>query len=148
MERPAGKPNDAPIGSIDQIGVVVRDVDRCVEYYETFFGKGTFAVVEGEAPATLADGREIMVKGKLALAQLGPIQLELIEIKEGPSVHVDFLERNGEGIHHLGVYVSDIDGEIEKFRQKGIGVLQRGQGLRRYAYMDTKPIILEFIENV
>ncbi len=88
-----------------------------------------------------------MITGRLAFAQLGPIQIELIQIKEGKSVHLDFLETRGEGLHHLGMYVADFDKRLEAFREKGIGILQRGQGMRRYAYLDTKPIILELIES-
>lgn len=138
---------DPLFGRIDQVGVVVRSVDETIRNYEPIFGKDAFVVVEGEAPATLGDGREIMIKGKLAFLQLGEVQLELIEIKDGPSVHVDFLERCGEGIHHVGVYVPDFDKRLEEFRTRGIGILQQGQGARRYAYMDTKPVILEFIEQ-
>ncbi len=132
---------------VDQIGVVVRDVDACIRAYEKILGEGAFVSIEGEEPAILGDGREIMIRGKLAFAQLGPVQLELIEIKGGPSIHVEFLETNGEGIHHIGVYVSDFDERLEKFRKLGVNVLQQGKGMRRYAYLDTKPIMLELIEN-
>ena len=132
---------------VDQIGVVVRDIDECVRNYEKIFGRDSFVTVEGEEPAVLGDGREVMIKGKLAFAQLGPVQLELIEIKGGPSIHVEFLENNGEGIHHIGVYVPDFDERIEKYRAMGINVLQQGKGMRRYAYLDTKPVMLELIEG-
>jgi len=131
---------------VDQIGVVVRNVDACIREYEKILGKDAFVTIEGEEPAVLGDGREIMIQGKLAFAQLGPTQLELIEIKGGPSIHVDFLEKHGEGIHHIGVYVPDFDDRLEKYRQMGINVLQQGKGIRRYAYLDTKPIMLELIE--
>lgn len=147
MAEPEGKASDPLFGRVDQIGIVVRDVDECVKHYEKFFGEGTFVVVEGEGPATLADGREVLITGKLAFAQLGPIQIELIQIKEGPSVHVDFLENRGEGIHHIAIHVSDFDERLKRFRQQGIEILQQGRGMHRYAYMDTKPIILELIES-
>jgi hypothetical protein len=133
-------------GRVDQVGIVVRDVDSSVKEYEKFFGEGSFAVFEGEQPAILGDGREIMIKGRLAFAQLGDVQVELIQILEGPSIHVDFLEQNGEGIHHVGVYTPTFDSDLEGFEKKGIGILQQGTGIRRYAYMDTKPFILELIE--
>ena len=133
-------------GKVDQVGIVVRDAGESAKYYEQFFGTDAFVFMEAEAQAVLADGREIDIKGKLGFAQLGSIQIELIEIKEGPSIHVDFLEKNGEGIHHIGVYTPDLDRDIARFKEKGIGVLQEGAGGMRYAYMDTKPFILELIE--
>ncbi|GAB4339983.1 MAG: VOC family protein [Candidatus Abyssubacteria bacterium] len=142
------EPNKPVFEKVDQIGIVVRDVDECVKHYEQFLGEGAFSVVEGEAPSILGDGREVMIKGKLAFAQVGPIQLELIEIRQGPSLHLNFLEKQGEGIHHLGMYTSTFDKDVEEFRKRGVGILQQGQSLRRYAYMDTKPFVLELIENV
>ena len=133
-------------GRVDQVGIVVRDVDASVKEYEKFFGEGSFFTIEGEQPALLGDGREIMIKGKLAFAQLGDVQVELIQILEGPSIHVDFLEQNGEGIHHVAVYTSNFDKDLEGYKEKGVGVLQQGTGVRRYAYMDTRPFILELIE--
>ena len=147
MEQSEGKPNASIFQRVDQIGVVVRDVDECVRNYEKIFGKESFSVIEGEEPAVLGDGREITIKGRLAFAQLGAVQLELIQIIEGPSIHVDFLETNGEGIHHVGMYVPDFDERVEGFKKMGIQVLQQGKGMRRYAYMDTKPVMLELIEN-
>jgi hypothetical protein len=101
MEQPENMPNVPLVGAINQIGIVVRDVDECVKNYEKFFGEGSFTVMEGEASATLADGREVNIKGKLAFAQLGPVQVELIEIKEGPSI-TPISEEHGE-VHHVAV---------------------------------------------
>ena len=115
--------NDSLFGRIDQVGIVVRSVDETIRNYEPIFGKDVFVTVEGEAPATLGDGREVMIKGKLGFLQLGEVQLELIEIKDGPSIHVDFLERYGEGIHHVAMYVTDFDEKLEEFQKKGIGIL-------------------------
>ena len=147
MDTTSTQSSDQLFTSITQVGIVVRDVDECVSNYEKIFGKDSFVVVEGEGEATLADGRDVTIKGKLGFCQLGPIQLELIQILDGQSCHVDFLRENGEGIHHVATEVTDLDKEIEKYREQGIGLLQRGRSLRRYAYMDTKPIILELIEN-
>jgi catechol 2,3-dioxygenase-like lactoylglutathione lyase family enzyme len=137
---------DSLFERVDQIGVVVRDLDECVRTYEKVLGENAFVTVEGEEPAVLAGKREVIIRGKLAFAQLGSVQLELIEIKDGPSIHLDFLEKNGEGIHHVGILVSDFDARLKEFRDRGIDILQQGKGMRRYAYLDTKPIMLELIE--
>ena len=147
MEQGNSTAGDRLFSEVTQVGIVVKDVDDAIGNLEKVLGKDSFVVVEGEGQATLADGRDVTITGKLAFCQLGPVQLELIQILEGESCHLDFLEKNGDGIHHIATEVSDLDKEIERFRERGIGVLQRGQGLRRYAYVDTKPIILELIEN-
>jgi methylmalonyl-CoA/ethylmalonyl-CoA epimerase len=148
MELPADIASQKyPFTTVDQVGIVVRDVEATARVYEAFLGEGAFNIVEGEAPAVLADGRETMIKGRLGFAHLSSLQIELIQILDGESVHVDWLEKNGEGIHHLGRYTSTFDEDLEKFRKLGIGILQRGQGMRRYVYLDTRPFILELIEN-
>lgn len=138
---------DSLFGRVDQVGVVVGDAEKSAKYYEKFFGVDSFVFMEADATAILGDGREITIRGKLGFAQLGQVQIELIEIISGPSIHVDFLEKNGEGIHHIGIYTSDLDGDIVRFKEKGINVLQEGIGAIRYAYMDTKPFILELIDQ-
>ena len=147
MEQENNKPDEPLFTNITQVGVVVHDVDESISQYEKIFGKDSFVVVEGEGTARLADGSDVTVNGKLAFLQLGPVQLELIQILEGETCHVDFLKENGEGIHHIATEVSNLDEEIERFRAKGIEVLQRGVGMRNWAYMDTKPLILELIET-
>ncbi len=146
MESPQNL-NPALFPGVDQIGIVVRDVEATARAYEAFFGEGAFNIIEGEAPATLGDGRTTHIRGRLGFAHLGPLQIELIQILEGESVHVDYLKQHGEGIHHLGRYTSTFDQDLENFRKAGVQVLQQGQGLRRYAYLDTKPFVLELIEN-
>lgn len=142
------KKQDEPLfTNVTQVGVVVKDVDETIRQYEKIFGKDAFVVAEGEGTARLADGSDATVKGKLAFLQLGPVQIELIQILDGETCHVEFLKESGEGIHHIATEVRNLDEEIEKFRARGIEVLQRGVGMRNWAYMDTKPLILELIET-
>ena len=125
---------------VGQIGVVVRDVEKAIEYYSKF-GLGPFQVVEiaGEVGSK-------MVKAKLAFAQMGQVQLELIEIVEGETIHTEFLKKRGEGLHHLGFFVEDLEKEVDRWKKQGVGVLQAIEGF--FAYMDTAKIggvILELI---
>jgi methylmalonyl-CoA/ethylmalonyl-CoA epimerase len=144
--------NDAKIAKlcdhIDQIGIVVRDVDNYIGVLETIFGKGAFNILEGEAVRIFHDGKEAKIKAKVAFAQIGQVEIELIQVISGPAIHTDSLKERGEGIHHLGMYVTDFDAKLEQFKDSGIEVLHLGKGRMRYAYMDTKPFILEIIEKI
>ena len=77
--------------------------------------------------------------------------LELIEPVSGPSAWRDFLESNGQGIHHIAFQVRDMDEQIAVFEGKGLSLLQQGRfpgGC--YAYLDTAVelgAILELLEN-
>lgn len=142
------------VPSLGQVGIVVEDIDRSVRYYQDVFGIGPWAVFRGEPRRCLDRGNEISFSGRMAMAQSGRVQLELIQILEGDTIHTEFLHREGEGIHHLGFFVRDLKRRLELAKEAGIEVLQHGllkqAGLSiEYAYLDTREIggvIIEYIE--
>ncbi len=119
------------IKSIDQIGIVVKDVDKVIESWGKLFGIGPWTTREMET--TDRAGRK--AKTKLAFAEIGPLQIELIQSVEGKTFYGDFLERHGEGIHHLGVRVEDVDAEAADLGKNGVKILFGRPG--RFAYLDT-----------
>ena len=65
---------------------------------------------------------------------------------KGPTVYQDHIDEHGEGFHHIGLRVKDLDATIDKWKALGIPVIQSGAwgekgkpGSGRYAYMDTGP---------
>ena len=81
---------------------------------------------------------------------MGEVELELIQILEGDSVHLEFLREHGEGIHHLGFRVTDFEAKLAQAKAMGFEVLQTGPVGRFYAYLDTRPqsgLIFELIEE-
>jgi methylmalonyl-CoA/ethylmalonyl-CoA epimerase len=97
-------------------------------------------------------GKPVVVSGRVAYAQSGPVQLELIEPPEGPSIWKEFLEEKGEGLHHVQSRVDDPDAVLSAFKEMGIGVLMSVKvGENVFYYMDTEPllgIIYEFGKQV
>ncbi|MFX0204455.1 MAG: VOC family protein, partial [Candidatus Hodarchaeota archaeon] len=96
-------------------------------------------------------------KAKFSATGLRPIQerlnllKELIEVVEGETTHTKFLREKGEGLHHIGFIVEDIEEELIKLEKAGISVLERGivQEMVKFAYLDTEKslgIILELIQ--
>lgn len=135
---------------VAQIGVVVEDLDRAVSFLESSFGLGPFRVQEIEAPNVWDRGKEKRIKARLGFAMLGEVELELIHILEGDSVHLEFLRQHGEGLHHLGFRVKDFQAKLEQAKAIGFEVLQTGPFGRFYAYLDTRRhggIIFELIED-
>lgn len=139
---------------LGQVGIVVKDLDRTMKYYQEVFGIGPWVVSEGGVDWCEMRGREVDIDRNVALAQAGTVQIELIQMLEGESIHREFLGERGEGVHHLGFFVKDIDDRLEAASRAGIEILQQGtikqKGLTvRYAYMDTTDTggtIIEFIE--
>ena len=126
---------------VDQIGIVVKDMDRSVKFYEQMFGP-PFLTLESDTNKA---------KLKICLFQVGEIQFELIEVLEGESVHSKFLRKKGEGLHHVGFIVEDLEDELTRLDKEGITVLERGivQEMVKFAYLNTEKrlgIILELIQ--
>jgi catechol 2,3-dioxygenase-like lactoylglutathione lyase family enzyme len=135
---------------VGQIGVVVEDLDRAVAFFQSAFGLGPFRIQEVEGANVWDRGEEIHIKARLGFAAMGQVEIELIQIVEGDTVHLEFLRKHGEGLHHLGFRVKDFQAKLEQAKAMGFEVLQTGPFGRFWAYLDTRQtggIIFELIED-
>lgn len=118
-----------------QVGVVVKDLNRSVKTLQEVFGIGPFRVVEWP-PADRQDmvkyyyGKPGNFTPRMAFADMGNAELELIQPLEGESIWADFLRTHGEGIHHIRFNVDDVHPVIAYLSQQGIEPEQWGSGLR------------------
>lgn len=127
---------------LGQVGIVVKDMDRTIDFYQEVFGIGPWSKFEGQSDRCVDRGEEVTLEAKMGLASSGKMELELIQIFSGKTIHLDFLGDREEGIHHLGFFVKDFEKRLEACRREGIDVLQQGKlkqlGLTiDYAYLDT-----------
>ncbi len=137
---------------VSQIGVVVRDMQKALENYTNLFGVHFPRVFEPKYTNQTYRGKPGNFLMRIAIAKLSPtVEFELIQPLSGETIYDEFLEAQGEGIHHLGFFVQDIRARVEAMQQMGIAVLQSGQRPGgKWAYMDTKPLagmIIEWIER-
>jgi hypothetical protein len=139
---------------IVQVAHVVKDIDKAMKHYYEILNIGPWDVYTF-APPLLREctymGRPSDAKWVLALAWVGETQLELMQPLSGESVYTTFLERRGEGFHHIKEWVDDCAAAIEGYRSKGIDVIQSGKYLKdEFYYLDTVPqlgIIYEIGNN-
>jgi len=132
---------------IGQVGIVVRDLERTMQQIRSLLGIGPFRLVDFDLLETIVHGKRTRCQGKLAFAQVGLIEIELIEPGEGESIWLEFLNAKGEGVHHLGIFVPDINKESARFMEMGIGALQSGEDEHvRFVYLDTEGIFGVIIE--
>ena len=88
---------------------------------------------------------------KIAIANQGSIQLELIQPVSGPGTHMDFLKTQGQGIHHVSFgAVEDHDDCLYRLKSQGIDIEMTGllDG-STFSYMETQKnlgTIIEFIK--
>ncbi|MDA8212282.1 MAG: VOC family protein [Clostridia bacterium] len=115
--------------SILQVAVVVRDMDASVKRYADEYGIGPWAIYDFN-PDTL-DNMILHDKPqewsmRAALADIGGVQLELIEPKDDKSIYAEFLKQHGEGLHHVAFGTENYDQAMAFFRGKGHSILQGG----------------------
>jgi len=137
--------------AMSQIGVVVKDLNRTIEYYEKVLGLGPFVEPEITYSDTHYRGKPAQFYFKMGFCSLGHIELELIEPVTAPTIYHDFLKEKGEGIHHIGFDVKDMDEKIRISKELGIDVLQMGRTpAGGFAYLNTEKIggvIFELIQR-
>lgn len=142
-----------PVG---QVGIVVRDVGEAVERYLKLWGPRRWVQYTYGPELLRAQtfrGAATPFSIRLALSGEGP-QVELIQPVDGPGTHAEWLERHGEGIHHLGFYVPSIEETIATMTAAGTPPIQTGLGTGPdgdggFAYFDATSelgILVEAIE--
>lgn len=142
--------------ALGHVGVVVKDLDKVMEYYSSTFGIGPWRVAEFDVHEVMVRDQVHLVKTRVAFAQLGPVELELIEVVSGRSIHSEFLDEGREGVHHLGFFLSkdEKDHMIAELGKEEIGVIQGDKSPLHaggsYAYLDTQRtggVIFELIHR-
>ena len=129
MER--GGVHKLELKSVDQISIAVKDIDKVIESWSEMFGIGPWSF--RDIGGTDAKGRTW--KARLAFAYLGPVQIELVQPVEGRIFQSRFLETHGEGLHHLGFYVDDVEAEVSNLVAQGAKLLIADPG--HFAYLDS-----------
>jgi len=149
-QKPRGGEQIFAPGSLCQIGIVVKNIDETLKFYENMFGFGPFEIRDVDYPNATYCGKTAGYRGKRAFFHLGPIQIELIELKDGKTIHEDFLREKGEGLHHLGFEVKDLEEAKRKAEKSGLKVIQSftrpdGSG---FAYLDSDKVGGVFMELI
>jgi methylmalonyl-CoA/ethylmalonyl-CoA epimerase len=143
---------------VAQVAIIVKDLEEAVENYWKLFGVGPWHFYTYGKPLVKRmtyHGEPADYKMRLALGNLGPLRIELIEILEGNTVYADFVKEHGYGVHHWGVLVEDIDKAIAEAEAAGLTMTMDGAGFGRdgdghYAYLNTEDklgITIELIER-
>jgi len=124
--------------------LVVKDMDKAIKFFEAL-GVGPFPPFLG-GPGMPFTGKTVRGKPsdydmdlRLARGDMGGIGLELIQPLKGRSVYGEFLEKKGEGIHHIAFGVDDLDAEIADMKKRGFKVIQTGGfGTAKFAYFESE----------
>jgi methylmalonyl-CoA/ethylmalonyl-CoA epimerase len=131
---------------IFQIALVTRDLEHSMKAWVEELGIGPWTVLT----FTNETVRDLKVAGKpvtepfkflIAIATVGDIDFELIQPVYGPTIYEEFLQRRGEGLHHIKEKIAEgkVDSVVSDYADKGIGVMQTGWfDVDVHYYMDTE----------
>ena len=101
-----------PVKAINHIGIAVRSIDAQRPFYEETLG----AVYEGIEE--VADQ-----KVRVGFFRVGDVRLELLEPSDPSSTIAAFLDKKGEGLHHVAYTVEDIKSRIAELKQSGVRMI-------------------------
>ena len=95
---------------IDHIGIAVRSLDEALEKYKTLYGLEPIKIEVLER-----------LKTRIAFIPVGEVLVELLEPTERGRGRIgQFLEKNGEGFHHIAYRVDDVSSIVDKLRNDGV----------------------------
>jgi len=127
---------------IDHVGIAVRNIDESLTFYRDILG------LEFEGIEVLED------RGlKTAFLKTGESEIELLEPISEDSTIYKFLEKKGEGIHHLALEVDDVEEKIESMSEKGanfIGEASIGAGGKKIIFIhpkSTSGVLMELCQH-
>jgi len=124
-----------------QAAFIVNDLEQAVRHWIKTARVGPFFIVpHAKVERILYRGAPAELDFSGALAQAGPLQIELIQQhNDGPSAYRDMYPKGREGFHHLCTMTQDFDAEIARLRAEGSPAATEGAfGDMRFAYIDTR----------
>jgi len=128
--------------TIDHLGIAVRSLDQALKFYQEQLGLQVSLreTVEHE-------------QVNVAMLPLGEPRIELLEPTEPGSVIGKFLEKRGEGLHHVALRVPDLTASVERLRKSGARLLNEpraGAGGHMYVFVhpsSTGGVLLELMQE-
>lgn len=119
------------IEKVDHIGIAVRSLQTALPFYTDVLKLPLLGIEEVESQ-----------KVKVAFLKAGETKLELLEPTSENSTIASFIEKRGEGIHHIALGVESIEARIIEMKEQGIRMIddqpRLGAGGAHIAFMHPK----------
>lgn len=134
--------NGDPFGRIAQYAFVVRDVHAVSAFYDRI-GLGALPIERNVSLNRVYRGSPGAFEMLLGWGRKGDVVFEWIQSMIGPNVYDEYLRQHGEGLHHLGFNVVDMDATVAALHSRGLDVTMSGgwnvNGYEgRFAYLDAE----------
>jgi methylmalonyl-CoA/ethylmalonyl-CoA epimerase len=129
---------------IEHIGIAVKDLETSNKVFEALFGKEPYKTefVESEHVIT-------------SFFKSGPNKIELLQATEDSSPIAKFIEKRGEGIHHIAFAVDDIEKEIKRLKKRGFVLInetpKKGADNKLIVFLhpkSTNGVLIELCQDI
>ncbi len=129
---------------IEHIGIAVKNIEDSNLLFEKLLGKAHYKI------------EDVVSEGvKTSFFKSGPNKIELLEATSSDSPIAKFIEKKGEGIHHIAFAVDDIRKEIKRLRNEGFTVLnetpKKGADNKLVAFLHPKTtngVLIELCQEI
>lgn len=129
---------------IEHIGIAVKDLEASNTLFEKLLGTPHYKIEEVASEGV-----------RTSFFRSGPNKIELLEAVNEESPIAKFLEKKGEGVHHIAFAVSDIKAEIKRLQAEGFVVLneepKRGADHKWVAFLhpkSTNGVLIELCQEI
>lgn len=141
IQVPAPGSNEEPFNRVVQYAFVVRDA-AAVSARLQQLGFAPLAIEPNVSLDRVYRGAPGTFEMLLGWGRTGSVPFEWIQPTQGPSVYHEYLDAHGEGFHHLGLEVPDMDAALARLKARGLAVTMSGgwdvKGYKgRFAYLDA-----------
>ncbi|MHC2340568.1 catechol 2,3-dioxygenase-like lactoylglutathione lyase family enzyme [Bradyrhizobium barranii subsp. barranii] len=116
-------------GEIRQAGYVVDDIEKAMDYWSRELGIGPW-FYNPRVPIVNYHyrGKAYEPHNSVALANSGPLQMELIQIRnDAPSMYADFLKAGHKGLQHVAYWTEDYDADLSRLEAEGFKPVMSGE---------------------
>ena len=127
---------------LNHVCIAVNDIDETLAFYRTVFGTGEVEVEEIEDQAVRA-----------ALVRVGGSQLEFIQPTDPNGGVARFIERRGEGVHHIAFEVEDLQARLDVLAEEGVQLIDSSpreglSGMIAFVHpRATRGVLIELVDQ-
>jgi methylmalonyl-CoA/ethylmalonyl-CoA epimerase len=129
---------------IEHIGIAVKDIERSNDLFASLFGKANYKIEDVESEGV-----------KTSFFMCGPNKIELLQATNENSPIAKFIEKKGEGIHHIAFAVDDIEKEIKRLTEAGFEMIhkapKKGADNKLIAFLhpkSTNGVLVELCQEI
>ncbi len=134
-----------------QVAYAVHDIQAAQHFFNETLGGIRFFVIEHIVFKEYTyRGQPVECQQHVAFGYAGAMQIELIQPLSGENIVAEFLRQRGQGVHHLGIQVADLDRATRDMTEQGFEQVESGIAgqATRFAFLDTLAAIGTYIELV